>query len=320
MVRRSSDNHFSFTRKLSRNSKWILEFTQGPYSPHLYQVKKKIYHQKTSFQTVDIVQLFHYGRTLFLDERLQVSEADEFLYHEAISHPALLTHPWPKKVLIIGGADGGAAHQVLKHKSVEELFLVEIDAELIKICQKYLSQINRRAFKNSKLKIFTTDGREFLRESKEKFDVIISDLTAPLTNPPSYLLFTKEFFQIVYEKLEKDGIISLQADSTDYLNNETFTAIYKTVEKIFPIVKALKVFIPSYDNDWGFIVASKKYNPVLLKPAEIKKRVKKRRLGALKFYDEKIHQSLFVLPKFLRQAIKKQKKIIRDNNPIISLQ
>jgi spermidine synthase len=311
---------FSFTSKLPKNSKWILEFTQGPNSAHLFKVKKKICHQKTPFQTIDIVELFDFGKTLFLDERLQISEADEFFYHESIIHPALITHPNPKKVLIIGGADGGAAFQVLKHRSVRQLFLAEIDGALLKICQKFLPEINKGVFKNPKLKILITDGRKFLKETREKFDVIVTDLTAPLINPPSYLLFTEEFYKIIYDKLGKDGIFSLQADSTNSLSNEIFTAIFKTVGKVFPIAKAFEVFIPSYDNTWGFIIASKKYNPASLKPSEIKKRIEKRGLRDLKFYDENIHQRLFCLPKNLSEAIKKQKNIIRDNKPIITSQ
>jgi len=312
-------SHPSFIAKLPKNSHWILEFTQGPHSAHLFQVKKIITHQKTPFQTVDIVELFHYGKTLFLDERLQATEADEFFYHESIVHPALITHAKPEKVLIIGGADGGAACQALKHQSVKELSIVEIDAKLVKLCQQFLPEINKGVFKNPKLDVLNGDGRKFLKETKKKFDVVISDLTTPLTNPPSYLLFTKEFFKIVYDSLNKDGIFSLQADSTNHLNNEIFTAIYQTVAQVFPIVKAFQVFIPSYDDNWGFIIASKKYDPTLLKSSEIKTRIKKRGLDGLKFYDEEIHQSLFVLPKNLREAIKKQKKIIKDKNPIIAL-
>lgn len=311
---------FSFTRKLPKNSKWILEFTQGPHSAHLFQVKKTIVHKKTPFQMVDIVELFRYGKTLFLDERLQISQADEFLYHEPIVHPALITHPNPQKVLIIGGADGGTAYQVLKHKSVKKLFLIDIDSQLIKLSQKHLKEINRGVFRNPKLKVIPTDGRKFLTESKEKFDVIITDLTAPLLDPPSYLLFTEEFYRIVYNKLNKQGIFSLQADGANHINNGIFTAIHKTVEKVFPIVKGLQVFIPSYDDCWGFIIASKKYDPTKLKSSEVKKRIAKEGLRDLKFYDEKIHHSLFILPKCLNQAIKKQKKVIKDNHPIISLQ
>jgi len=311
---------FSFISKLPKNSQWILEFTQGPNSPHLFRVKKRILHQKTPFQTVDIVELFQYGKTLFLDERLQVSEVDEFLYHESIVHPALITHPNPQNALIVGGADGGAAHQVLKHQSVKKLSMIEIDAKLTKLCQKFLPEINRGVFKNSKLKVFNTDGRQFLNETREKFDVIISDLTAPLITPPSYLLFTKEFFKIVYDKLNKDGILSLQADSADCLNSEIFTAIYKTAASVFPIVRGFRVFIPSYDNNWGFIIASKKYDPTSLKPSEIRKRMKVRNLKGLKFYDDKIHHSLFILPRYFNEAIRRQKKIIRDNHPIVSLE
>lgn len=313
-------NQPSFFSKLPKNSKWLLEFTQGPHSAHLFEVKKIIIHQKTALQAVDIVQLFGYGKTLFLDGRLQVAQADEFFYHETIVHPTLITHPQPKKVLIIGGADGGAAREVLKHQPLKELILVEIDAELIKLCQKFLPEINKNAFKNPKLKIVRAEGRKFLAETEKKFDVIISDLTAPLISPSSYLLFTKEFYQIVYNKLEKEGIFSFQADSANHLNCQIFTSIYKTIKKVFPIVRPLQVFIPSYDNSWGFISASKKYDPVLLKTPEIKKRIKKRDLKDLKFYDEKIHHPLFVLPKTLWGEIKKQKKIIRDNNPIIALE
>ena len=311
---------FSFTRKLPKKSEWILEFTQGPHSAHLFQVKKRIAHQKTKFQTVDIVELFQYGQTLFLDERLQVAEADEFLYHESIVHPALLTHPNPQKVLIIGGADGGAAYQILKHKSVKQLFLVDIDGQLIEICQRFLKGINRNIFKNPKLKVIPADGRKFLSGTKEKFDVVISDLTAPLLEPPSYLLFTEKFYRIVYDKLKEDGILSLQADGANHLNNKAFTAIYKTVEKIFPIARGMRVFIPSYDDTWGFIVASKKYDPISIKPAEIRVRIRKRGLKGLKFYDEKIHQSLFILPKNLRAAIKRQKRVIKDNKPFVSFE
>ena len=311
---------YSFISKLPKNSHWILEFTQGPYSAHLFRVKKIITRQKTLFQAVDIVELFHYGKTLFLDERLQVAEADEFLYHESIVHPALITHVKPEKVLIIGGADGGTAYQVLKHQSVKELFIIEIDGKLVKLCKRFLPEINKQVFKNPKLKLFNTNGRRFLEETKEKFDIIISDLTAPLINPPSCQLFTKEFFKIVHDSLNRDGIFSLQADSVNHLNNEIFTAIHRTVAAVFPIVKAFHVFIPSYDSDWGFVIASKKYNPLSMKSSEIKRRIKKRGLKDLKFYDDKIHQSsLFVLPKNLREALKKQKKIIKDKSPVIAL-
>ena len=164
------------------------------------------------------------------------------------------------------------------------------------------------------------DGKKFLEEAKEEFDVIVTDLTAPVLNPPSYLLFTEEFYRTVYKKLNKDGIFSLQADSTNPLCNEIFTAVFKTVAKVFPIARAFEVFIPSYDTTWGFIVASKKYDPTSLNLLEIKKRIAKRGLHGLKFYDANIHQKIFCLPKYLSDAIKKQKIIIKNNKPMISSQ
>ena len=311
---------FYFLKKLPKKSDWILEFTQGPHSAHLFQVKKRIVCQTTDFQKADIVELFEYGKALFLDDRLQVTEKDEFLYHESIVHPALIIHPNPEKVLIIGGADGGAAYQVLKHRSVKKVFLVELDSVLTKLCKKHFVSINRGVFKKPKLTLINEDGRRFLKKTKERFDVVISDLTAPLLKPPAYLLFTKEFYKLVYDRLKDDGIFSLQADGVNCFSNRIFTAIYHTVGQVFPIIKASRVFIPSYDDSWGFIIASKKYDPEDLMLQEIRKRIKARGLRGLKYYDENIHKTMFVLPKHLRKAIKEQKKTIKEKNPLIVFQ
>ncbi len=288
-----------FPFQIFRKLNYIVEFTLGRNSAHLFKVKKKIANFKTPFQTVDFVDLFEYGKTLFLDGKLQVSQIDEFVYHETIVHPALLAHPNPKKVLVIGGADGGTIRQVLKHKTVKEVILVELDEKLMKFCQKFLPEINRGAYDDSRLKIICGDGRKFLTQTAEKFDAIISDLVAPLIHPPSYLLFTKEFFKIVFDKLNKDGIFSLQADGASTIDCQNFVLIYNTIKKIFPICRPLQTYVSFYDCPWGFIIASKKYDPLCLDNLKIKKRIKSRGLRDLKFYDEKIHSSLFILPKNL---------------------
>jgi len=309
---------FTFIRKLPQNSKWILEFTQGFHSAHLFQVKKAIVHKKTPFQIVDIVNLFHYGKTLFLDERLQASEVDEFIYHETIVHPALLLHPDPQKVLVIGGADGGAINQVLRHKSVKEVILVDLDEELVKLCQKHLPSISKGAFINPKVKTFYGDGRKFLEKYPGEFDVIISDLVAPLIDPPSYLLFTKEFFKIVFNKLNPEGVFSLQADGASSIDCKNFAVIYNTVKKVFPVCRPLHAYIPCYDCPWGFIVASKKSDPLKISGSQIKKRLEARGIRGLKFYDGRIHQSLLTLPKNLLFEMEKQKRVITDKNPILT--
>jgi spermidine synthase len=317
MVQKSKKSDAPFDFKRLKNSTHILEFTLGSHSAHLFEIKKPIISTKTSFQTVDIVELFQYGKTLFLDKRLQASEVDEFIYHETIVHPALLTHPNPKKVLVIGGSDGGAINQVLKHKSVKEVILADLDGELVGLCQKYLPSISNGAYSDPRVKTFFGDGRKFLEDYPGKFDVIISDLVAPLVDPPSYLLFTEEFFKIVSDKLNPEGVFSLQADGASSIDCNNFAVIYNTVKKVFPICRPLQAYIPCYDCPWGFIVASKKSDPLKINSSQVEKRLEARGIKGLKFYDERIHQSLFTLPKNLLLEMAKQKKIITDKNPLV---
>ena len=307
-----------FPDKLVRKLNYIAEFTLGRNSAHLFKVRRKIASVNTPYQVADFVELFEYGKTLFLDGKLQVSEVDEFVYHETIVHPALLTHPNPKKVLVIGGADGGTLRQVLKHKTVKEVTVIELDEKLLEACRKFLPEINKGAFKNKKVKIFYGDGRKFIEETNEKFDAIISDLVAPMISPPSYLLFTKEFFQIVFNKLNKDGVFSQQTDGASTIDCQNFALIYRTVAKVFPISRPLLTYVSFYDCPWGFVIASKKYDPLKLEQSEIKKRIRERGLSGLGFYDEKIHQSLFFFPKNLLVKFDKQKNIITDKSPLIS--
>jgi spermidine synthase len=296
----------------------IIEFTHGKHSAHMFQVKKRLAHEKTKYQTVDIVELYHYGKTLFLDKKLQCSEMDEFIYHESIVHPAMVTHPNPKNVLVIGGGDGGSVREVLKHNCVERVLMLEIDEKSTNLCKKFLPEIHQNCFANPKLTLIHQDARTFLEKNKEKFDVIISDLTAPVVNPPSYLLFTKQFFKIIYNSLNDDGVFSLQADSTSCIDTNIFTTILRTLSEVFPIVKGFQSFIPSYDITWGFIIASKKFCPETIKEKTVEGILKKRNVKNLRYYDGKMHSSLFILPRYLRDAIKNQKNIIEDNKPIIS--
>jgi len=155
-----------------------------------------------------------------------------------------------------------------------------------------------------------------LEKTKDKFDVIISDLTAPLEGSPAYLLFTKEFYKIVFDKLTDDGVFSMQADNTDCNDMALFTMNFRTLTQAFPIVRGLQSMMSSYVTPWGFLVASKKYDPLKLSSDDILKRIEKRKVKNLKLYDEEMHKSLFTLPRYLKDGIENQTKIISDDNPI----
>ena len=158
------------------------------------KVDKFYYPGKTKYQFVQCFYNEFLGKVLFLDKRIQSAQIDEYIYHESLVHPALITHPSPREVLVIGGGEGATLREVLRHSTVEKVIMVDIDRELVELCQKYLPEWSKGAFSNPKTDLIFKDARPFVEKTREKFDVIISDLTEPIEQGPSVFLFTEEFF------------------------------------------------------------------------------------------------------------------------------
>ncbi|MFB0565801.1 MAG: polyamine aminopropyltransferase [Candidatus Aminicenantaceae bacterium] len=281
-----------------------------------FKVDKVYYQGKTKYQ---LVQLFHnevFGKVLFLDSKIQSAQIDEFIFHEALVHPALITHDMPQEVLVIGGGEGATLREILKHAPVDKAVMVDIDKKTVELCQEYLPEWSDGAFTNPKTKLIFGDARKYLERVKHKFDVIISDLTEPVRAGPSIYLFTKEFFEIVFHSLEEDGIFVIQAGSADPYYYHFFTSCKKTLEEIFPIVRPYRTFIFSFSLPWGFILASKKIDPLELQEKEISRRIRSRRIKNLKFYHSAFHKNLFSFPAYLINALKKG-RILTDKKPFI---
>jgi len=292
---------------------WYIEW-QTSYEGHVYAIKKVLYLGRTKYQRIEILETYGYGKCLFLDGKLQSSISDEWIYHEVLVHPAMITHPNPKNVLIIGGGEGATLREVLRHKTIEKVYMVDIDEEVIRICMKYLPEWHRDSFNDHRVKLLFKDGRDFLSETDETFDVIIVDLTDPVPGTPSVRLYTKEFYKLVFMRLSNDGVMVTQATSIHY-TKENFAIICNTLKRVFPIVRPYYAYIPSFVTPWGFVLASKKYDPLLLDDKEIDERIK-RISGNLRFYDLTIHRVLFTLPRYLKELIEKTNIIASDENPI----
>ncbi|WP_243671364.1 hypothetical protein [Vulcanisaeta sp. JCM 16161] len=181
---------------MSKEGTWFIEFNT-PFSYHVRGIRRVLYSGVTKYQRIAIVEFEDLGKALVLDGKIQSSLYDEFVYHESLVHPAMITHPHPRKVLILGGGEGATAREVLKHRGVEEVIMVDIDDEVIRLVKEYLPEMSQGAFDNPKLKLILQDGRKFLEESRDRYDVIVLDLTDPLEGGPSYLLYTIEFYSIV---------------------------------------------------------------------------------------------------------------------------
>lgn len=295
--------------------KWFIEW-QAKDTAVMHGVKRYVYSARTKFQQIEIIDTYNYGTCLVLDGKIQSSTLDEYIYHEALVHPCLITHPRPRRVLIIGGGEGGALREVLKHSTVDEATMVDLDEEVIKVCKEFLPQIHEGSFDDKRAKVVIGEGRDFLAKQQDSYyDVIVVDVTDPSIGGPSYLLYTKEFYEMVNRKLKEDGMLCTQATSTFYSLN-CFTAIWKTLENVFQIVRAYHTFIPSYFSTWGFLIGSKVYDPLAKKRGDLEKELKIRVLGDLKFYEPMVHEAMFSLPKYVKEAYLKQNSMVTDSNPV----
>jgi spermidine synthase len=283
---------------------------------YLYGVKDVIFLGRSTFQEVEILRLGDFGLTLFLDRKIQSAEVDEFIYHEALVHPAMVSHPDPRKVLILGGGEGATLREVLRHNTVDRAVMVDIDEKLVGLCREHLPSWSNGAFDHPKTELVFCDARDYVQGAEEKFDVIISDLTEPVHGGPSTKLFTKEFFEMISRALEDDGIFVLQAGSVDPVWLRFFSDVCATLGETFPIVRPLQVFILSFQMPWGLLMTSKSGDPRELTDEGIAHILEDRGIGLLRYYQPSLHTSLFGTPKYLDEAIARG-EVLTDAQPYI---
>ena len=300
-----------------KNSKWFLDYLT-PEEGHIHGIKKTLYSKKTKFQDMEIMETGSYGRCLILDQKMQSSEVDEFIYHEVLVHPAMLLHPEPKDVFIVGGGEGATLREVLRHKSVEHCLMVDIDEEVVRMSEELLPEYHAGAFDDKRTELAFTDARRWLEENDKKYDVIIIDISEPVEEGPAYLLYTREFYKLVWDRLTDEGTIALQAGTTAIGKLLNLTAVHRTLQTVFPHVVSMPAAIPSFGLPWGFALASKKNDPRALTVDAVDKMIAQRIKGELKYYDGEAHQHLMHLPKYIRKAILEQSLIIEDNAPIFT--
>lgn len=274
---------------------WVDEVYQGIVRTS-FKLKKRLFKGKSPFQTVEVVETAGHGKILLIDGMTMVSERDEFVYHEMIAHPALFLHPKPRRVLVIGGGDGGTVREVLRHKSVETCVLVEIDGLVVEASRKYISQ-TAGALSDKRVRVLIEDGVKFVSETSRKFDVVIVDSTEPFG--PAKELFGPSFYKNVKRILTKDGVVASQAGSPFY-EITTIKNLFKITKLIFPVVEVCLFNNLTYPGGlWAFTFATKGLHPVR---DFVPSRVKAARMR-LRWYNAEIHAGCFALPNFLKKAI-----------------
>jgi spermidine synthase len=257
-----------------------------------FKVNIVLYTGKSKFQRVDVLDTQEYGRVLLLDGLIMFTERDEFVYHEMIAHVPLFSHPHPEHVLLIGGGDGGAVREIVKHKYLRKIDQIELDKEVIRIAKEFFPTLSS-GYKDSRVNIHIDDGSKFVKQTNNKYDVVIVDSTDPIG--PAECLFEEDFYRNVFNILNDDGFACTQSESPFFDMNWTFAAV-KNLKKVFPIVKSYLCFIPTYPGGmWSFTIASKRYDPEDIKD----ERFKQIKLD-LKYYNKEIHKACFALPNFIR--------------------
>ncbi|WCJ42762.1 Polyamine aminopropyltransferase [Euphorbia peplus] len=249
-----------------------------------FQLNSMLHATTSEYQDIVLMDSKPFGKVLVLDGKLQSAEKDEFIYHECLVHPALLLHPNPKSVFIMGGGEGSTAREVLKHKGAEKVVMCDIDKVVVDFCRKHLTE-NQQAFRNHKLHLVYNDAKSELEKRNEKYDVIIGDLADPIEGGPCNHLYTKSFYeQIIKTKLNPSGIFVTQAGPAGMLSHKfVFTPIYNTVKQVFKHVIAFTAHVPSYADSAGWVLASdEKLN---LDVAQLDKKIRETLNGELRYLD-----------------------------------
>lgn len=263
------------------------------------KVDKHLLNINSEFQRIDVFESVEFGKFLTLDGYMMLTEKDEFIYHEIITHVPLIAHPNPKDILVIGGGDGGVVRELCKYEEIEKIDLVEIDKIVVETCKEYFPSV-ACCLDNKKVNIYYEDGLKFIRKKQNEYDIIIVDSTDPFG--PGEGLFTKEFYGNCFKALKEDGIMVNQHESPFYEQDAiAMRRTHARIVKSFPISRVYQAHIPTYPSGhWLFGFASKKYHPV--KDVDFNKwnklNIKTR------YYNTNLHKGAFYLPNYVEEYLR----------------
>jgi len=286
------------SQKLSEKEMWFetLHANFGQY----FRVENELYRDKTEHQDLIIFENAELGRVMALDGVVQTTERDEFIYHEMMAHVPILAHGHAKKVLIIGGGDGGMLREVCRHTQVESVTMVEIDAGVVEFCRQYLPNHNAGAYDDPRFNLVIDDGVKFVNQTNETFDVIISDCTDPIG--PGESLFTSEFYQGCERCLNPGGIFVAQ-NGVCFLQQDEAVNSHQKLNHYFSDVSFYQAAIPTYYGGiMTFAWATNSPEHCQLDAKTLQARFDAADI-ACRYYNPAIHYGSFALPQYLLNAL-----------------
>ncbi len=262
------------------------------------KIKEQIYHDKSPFQDIDFFTSDEFGIFFTLDGLMMVTEKDEFIYHDMISHVPMAVNPNIKNVLVIGGGDGGTVRELSRYKNIENIDMVEIDEMVVRACIKYLPLTSSK-LDDPRVNLFYEDGVAFIEKKKNEYDLIIIDSTDPIG--PGEGLFTKSFYENCYLALKDEGILINQHESPYYdRDKKNMNRAHKRIKETFEIAEVYQFHMPTYPSGhWLFGFASKKFHPV----NDLNETAWNLNELETKYYNLELHKGAFYLPTYVKQAL-----------------
>lgn len=298
-----------------RRAKFSVDDDAGTGDGYRYTVSRVLTWKRTRYQDLAIIDTPSLGRALLLDGNWQSCTTDEFLYHEPLVHPAMLLHGSARKVAVLGGGEGATIREVLKWSSVERVVMVDLDGEVVDACKQHLPEMHCGAFDDPRVELILGNALDWLDSNEERFDVVISDLSEPLEEGPSFRLFTQEYFRRVRSVLEPDGFFALQAGSVAPTEIQLFARVACTVGSVFGQVKPYSSAIPSFATPWGFIVASNSSIDPLPQPDDVSRILRDSTTGKLKMLDGEAFVGLFMISAHIRHAVEQETTVYTLEDP-----
>jgi len=279
-----------------RDRQFMYEWLNEDYGFFL-RSSRRLEASATDYQDLEVHETPQFGKLFRLDGCFMTSEKEEFCYHENLVHPALTAHPAPKRVLIVGGGDGGCAEEVLKHPSVEQVTVVELDPKVVEIARRHLEKIHHGVFDHPRLQLEIADGLEYVARSDQRYDLIALDLPDPIG--PAAQLYEQPFFRDCQRILAPGGALTLHMGSP-VAQPARVRDTYRRLREVFAMVRPYVVFIPLYGSLWSLAVCSDSLDPLAVSADEVERRIAKRRLKNLQYYNGATHHAVFALPNYVR--------------------
>jgi spermidine synthase len=291
---------------------YLLEHLNDGYG-FWVRARRQLAHVKSPFQDIEVLDTVNFGRTLRIDGYFMTSDKDEFFYHENMIHPAGIAHPGPQRALVIGGGDGGAAEEYLKYPSMKEVIMAEIDGAVVDFCKEHLPEVHRGAFDDPRLKVLITDGKAYVEQCRDPFDLMMLDLTDPFG--PAEALYRVEFLRECRRILGPQGVISMHLGSPVARPN-VFHRVVSSLREVFRHVRPYMVYVPLYGAAWGMAVASDETDPLALTSEQVDQRISERAISHLQYYNGDTHRAVFALPNYVRKILAQPGRPISADDPM----